>query len=183
MDSSPEILDFDSSDENSTENSGIFLQQWDALVRPYETDRMEEELALPSIAVMGDQSSKLCFKAILTKPDLADKGAEADILQVLQVRAELKNYAEGPPLEPEGMGPYLKKIVYQHLADFIPMVIFLFILKEAAVMLWAHSMDLRDGADVVKLLVEDTEAGRKSADLHQCMERLCLAQECISIYL
>uniref|UniRef100_A0A672NHT0 Interferon-induced GTP-binding protein Mx-like n=1 Tax=Sinocyclocheilus grahami TaxID=75366 RepID=A0A672NHT0_SINGR len=62
--------------------------------------------------------------------------------------------------------------MYQRLADYIPMVILLFILKEAAVMLRAHSMDLRDGADVVKLLVEDTEAGRKRADLHQRMERL-----------
>uniref|UniRef100_A0A672NMS3 Interferon-induced GTP-binding protein Mx-like n=1 Tax=Sinocyclocheilus grahami TaxID=75366 RepID=A0A672NMS3_SINGR len=75
------------------------------------------------------------------------------------------------------------EIVYQRLADYIPMVILLFILKEAAVMLRAHSMDLRDGADVVKLLVEDTEAGRKRADLHQRMERLRLAQERISIYL
>uniref|UniRef100_A0A671MUU2 Si:dkeyp-110c12.3 n=1 Tax=Sinocyclocheilus anshuiensis TaxID=1608454 RepID=A0A671MUU2_9TELE len=65
-------------------------------------------------------------------------------------------------------------IVYQRLADYIPMVILLFILKEAAVMLRAHAMDLRDGADVVKLLVEDTEAGRKRADLHQRMERLRL---------
>ncbi len=63
------------------------------------------------------------------------------------------------------------------------MVILLFILKEAAVILRAHSMDLRDGADVVKLLMEDTEAGQKRADLHQRMERLRLAQERISIYL
>uniref|UniRef100_A0A672NJK2 Interferon-induced GTP-binding protein Mx-like n=1 Tax=Sinocyclocheilus grahami TaxID=75366 RepID=A0A672NJK2_SINGR len=77
----------------------------------------------------------------------------------------------------------IHQIVYQRLADYIPMVILLFILKEAAVMLRAHSMDLRDGADVVKLLVEDTEAGRKRADLHQRMERLRLAQERISIYL
>lgn len=73
--------------------------------------------------------------------------------------------------------------MYQRLADYIPMVILLFILKEAAVMLRAHAMDLRDGADVVKLLVEDTEAGRRRADLHQRMERLRLAQERISVYL
>ncbi|RXN19638.1 interferon-induced GTP-binding Mx3-like protein [Labeo rohita] len=82
--------------------------------------------------------------------------------------------------------PHLRHIiliVYQRLADYIPMVILLFILKKAAVMLRAHAMDLRDGADVVKLLVEDTEAGQKRADLHQRMEKLRLAQECISIYL
>ncbi|CAM4734634.1 unnamed protein product [Leuciscus chuanchicus] len=75
------------------------------------------------------------------------------------------------------------EIVYQRLADYIPMVILLFILKEAAVILRAHAMDLRDGADVVKLLLEDTEAGRKRADLHQRMERLRLAQEQITIHL
>ncbi|XP_077066929.1 interferon-induced GTP-binding protein Mx [Siphateles boraxobius] len=75
------------------------------------------------------------------------------------------------------------EIVYQRLADYIPMVILLFILKEAAVMLRAHAMDLRDGADVVKLLLEDSEAGRKRTDLYQRMERLRLAHERISIYL
>ncbi|XP_056107087.1 interferon-induced GTP-binding protein Mx [Rhinichthys klamathensis goyatoka] len=75
------------------------------------------------------------------------------------------------------------EIVYQRLADYIPMVILLFILKEAAVMLRAHAMDLRDGADVVKLLLEDSESGLKRADLHQRMERLRLAHERISIYL
>lgn len=63
------------------------------------------------------------------------------------------------------------------------MVILLFILKEAAVMLRAHAMDLRDGADVVKLLVEDSDAGRQRIELYQRMERLRLAQERVSVYL
>ncbi|XP_068073631.2 interferon-induced GTP-binding protein Mx isoform X1 [Danio rerio] len=75
------------------------------------------------------------------------------------------------------------EIVYQRLADYIPMVILLFMLKEAAVMLRAQAMDLREGADVVKLLMEDSEAGQKRSELHQRMERLRLAQERISIYL
>lgn len=48
----------------SPENSGIFLQQWDAQVRPYiemidfmRRIGIERELALPAIAVVGDQSS------------------------------------------------------------------------------------------------------------------------------
>lgn len=48
----------------SPENSGIFLQQWEAQVRPYiemidfmRQIGIERELALPSIAVVGDQSS------------------------------------------------------------------------------------------------------------------------------
>ncbi|XP_051975951.1 interferon-induced GTP-binding protein Mx [Xyrauchen texanus] len=75
------------------------------------------------------------------------------------------------------------EIVYQRLADYIPMVILLFMLKEAAVILRTHAMDLRDGADVVKLLEEDSEAGRQRTDLYQRMERLHLAQERISIFL
>ncbi len=48
----------------SPENTGIFLQQWEAQVRPYiemidfmRRIGIEKELALPSIAVVGDQSS------------------------------------------------------------------------------------------------------------------------------
>ncbi|XP_065147943.1 interferon-induced GTP-binding protein Mx isoform X1 [Paramisgurnus dabryanus] len=85
-------------------------------------------------------------------------------------------------LTPEKLIIYYE-IVYQRLADYIPMVILLFILKEAAVMLRAQAMDLRDGADVVKLLVEDSDAGRRRTDLYQRMERLRLAQERISVYL
>ncbi|KAF4075104.1 hypothetical protein AMELA_G00230810 [Ameiurus melas] len=75
------------------------------------------------------------------------------------------------------------EIVYQRLADFIPMLILLFILKEAVVMLRAESMGLPNGADVVKLLSEDSESGRKRSELHQRMERLRMAQERITINL
>ncbi|KAF7689624.1 interferon-induced GTP-binding protein MxB [Silurus meridionalis] len=73
------------------------------------------------------------------------------------------------------------EIVYQRLADFIPMLILLFILKEAVVMLRAESMDLRNVADVPKLLSEDSESGRRRTELHQRMERLRMAQERITI--
>ncbi|KAK2817922.1 hypothetical protein Q7C36_021855 [Tachysurus vachellii] len=73
------------------------------------------------------------------------------------------------------------EIVYQRLADFVPMLILLFMLKETVVMLRAESMDLRNGVDMTKLLSEDSESGRKRIELHQRMERLRLAQERISI--
>ncbi|KAM9454797.1 interferon-induced GTP-binding protein Mx [Clarias gariepinus] len=73
------------------------------------------------------------------------------------------------------------EIVYQRLADYIPMLILLFMLKEAVIMLRANSMDLRNGADVPKLLSEDSESGRKRTELHQRMERLRMAQERITI--
>lgn len=61
------------------------------------------------------------------------------------------------------------------------MLILLFMLKEAVVMLRAESMDIRDVADVSKLLSEDSESGRKRLELHQRMERLRMAQERITI--
>ncbi|XP_017565544.1 interferon-induced GTP-binding protein Mx3-like [Pygocentrus nattereri] len=83
-------------------------------------------------------------------------------------------------LTPEKLIIYYE-IVYQRLADYVPMLVLLFMLKEAAIMLRAESMDLRDGADVSKLLAEDSEAGRKRTELYQRMERLRQAQERISI--
>lgn len=73
------------------------------------------------------------------------------------------------------------QIVYQRLADFVPMLILLFMLKEAVMMLRAESMDLRNRADVSKMLIEDSESGRKRNELHQRMERLRMAQERISV--
>lgn len=51
-----------------------------------------------------------------------------------------------------------------------------FMLKNAAKILRDQMMDLRDGADVMKLLTEGTERGRKRADLLQRIERLKEAQ-------
>lgn len=67
------------------------------------------------------------------------------------------------------------------MADFVPMLILLFMLKEAVMLLRAASMDLRNGVDVPKLLSEDSESGRKRLELHQRMERLRMAQERINI--
>ncbi|KAK3510400.1 hypothetical protein QTP70_005893 [Hemibagrus guttatus] len=83
-------------------------------------------------------------------------------------------------LTPEKLIIYYE-IVYQRLADFVPMLILLFMLKEAVVMLRAASMELRNGTDMSKLLNEDSESGRKRIELHQRMERLRMAQERISI--
>ncbi|XP_066516313.1 interferon-induced GTP-binding protein Mx3-like [Hoplias malabaricus] len=68
------------------------------------------------------------------------------------------------------------EIVYQRVSDYIPMLLLLFMLKDAAKMLRDQMMDLRDGADVMKLLSEGTERGRKRAELLQRLERLKEAQ-------
>ncbi|ROI16086.1 Interferon-induced GTP-binding protein Mx, partial [Anabarilius grahami] len=72
------------------------------------------------------------------------------------------------------------EIVYQRLTDYVPMLIILFMLKDVAKTLQHQVLELRNGADVVKLLSEDSERGRRRAELKQRLERLTRAQEMIS---
>ncbi|XDV25692.1 hypothetical protein PO909_029566, partial [Leuciscus waleckii] len=72
------------------------------------------------------------------------------------------------------------EIVYQRLTDYVPMLIILFMLKDAAKTLRNQMLELRNGANVVKLLSEDSERGIKRADLKQRLERLSQAQNLIS---
>uniref|UniRef100_W5L8S6 Myxovirus (influenza virus) resistance F n=1 Tax=Astyanax mexicanus TaxID=7994 RepID=W5L8S6_ASTMX len=68
------------------------------------------------------------------------------------------------------------EIAYQRLSDYLPMLLQLFMLKDAAKMLRDQMMDLRNGADVMKLLSEGSEKGRKKAELFQHLQRLKEAQ-------
>ncbi|XP_048017805.1 interferon-induced GTP-binding protein Mx-like [Megalobrama amblycephala] len=72
------------------------------------------------------------------------------------------------------------EIVYQRLTDYVPMLIILFMLKDVAKTLQHQMLELRNGADVVKLLSEDSERGHRRAELKQRLERLTRAQEMIS---
>ncbi|XP_016117444.1 interferon-induced GTP-binding protein Mx1-like [Sinocyclocheilus grahami] len=82
-------------------------------------------------------------------------------------------------LVPEKLVLYYE-IIYQRLTDYVPMLIILFMLKDAAKTLRHQMLELRNGADVVKLLSEDSEHGRMRADLKQRLERLTQAQDLIS---
>ncbi|CAM4556480.1 unnamed protein product [Leuciscus chuanchicus] len=82
-------------------------------------------------------------------------------------------------LVPDKLALY-HEIVYQRLTDYVPMLIILFMLKDAAKTLRHQMLELRNGADVVKLLNEDSERGRRRADLKKRLERLTQAQELIS---
>lgn len=53
-------------------------------------------------------------------------------------------------------------------------------LKDAAKILQHQMLEIRNGADVAKLLKEDSERGRRRADLKQHLKRLIQAQELIS---
>ncbi|RXN06208.1 interferon-induced GTP-binding Mx-like protein [Labeo rohita] len=69
------------------------------------------------------------------------------------------------------------EIIYQRFTDYVPMLIILFMLKDAAKILQHQMLELRNGADVVKLLKEDSEQGRRRADLKQRLELLTQAQK------
>uniref|UniRef100_A0A671L3L1 Interferon-induced GTP-binding protein Mx3-like n=1 Tax=Sinocyclocheilus anshuiensis TaxID=1608454 RepID=A0A671L3L1_9TELE len=73
-------------------------------------------------------------------------------------------------LVPEKLVLYYE-IIYQRLTDYVPMLIILFMLKDAAKTLRHQMLELRNGADVVKLLSEDSEHGRMRADLKQRLEQ------------
>ncbi|XP_051536021.1 interferon-induced GTP-binding protein Mx [Myxocyprinus asiaticus] len=85
-------------------------------------------------------------------------------------------------LTPDKLALY-HEIVYQRLTDYVPMLIILFMLKDAANTLRHQMMELRNGADVVKLLSEDSERGRMRANLKHRLDRLTQARDLISIRL
>ncbi|KAJ8389694.1 hypothetical protein AAFF_G00114000 [Aldrovandia affinis] len=77
---------------------------------------------------------------------------------------------------PEKMVSYYK-IVAQRMADQVPMLISLFMLKEAAQLLCGEMLNLMDGADVREILREDSDISRRRIDMQGRQERLSLAQE------
>ncbi|XP_056118546.1 interferon-induced GTP-binding protein Mx [Rhinichthys klamathensis goyatoka] len=72
------------------------------------------------------------------------------------------------------------EIIHQRLTDYVPMLINLFMLKDAAKTLRLQMLELRKEADVVKLLIEDSDREHRRADLKKRLERLTQAQELIS---
>ncbi|XP_052472161.1 interferon-induced GTP-binding protein Mx [Carassius gibelio] len=82
-------------------------------------------------------------------------------------------------LVPEKLALYYE-IIYQRLTDYVPMLLILFMLKNAAKTLQHQMLEMRNRADVAKLLTEDSEQGRRRADLKKRLERLTEAQELIN---
>ncbi|XP_062866731.1 interferon-induced GTP-binding protein Mx3-like [Trichomycterus rosablanca] len=68
-------------------------------------------------------------------------------------------------------------IVSQRLADQVPMLIRYFMLKESAQLLCSEMLGLMDGVNVNEALREESEAGRRRADIQNRVERLAVAQE------
>ncbi|XP_048014920.1 interferon-induced GTP-binding protein Mx-like isoform X1 [Megalobrama amblycephala] len=68
------------------------------------------------------------------------------------------------------------EIVVQRMADHLPMIISLFMLKETAQILSIDILSLLDGANVSELLSEDSEVSIRRAELRARLDRLSTAQ-------
>ncbi|XP_059402414.1 interferon-induced GTP-binding protein Mx2-like [Carassius carassius] len=75
------------------------------------------------------------------------------------------------------------EIVVHRMADQLPMIITLFMLKQTAHHLSTEMVYLLDGANVSELLFEDSDVGRKRRDLHVRLERMKIGQEKISNFI
>ncbi|KAK9952342.1 hypothetical protein ABG768_018187, partial [Culter alburnus] len=67
-------------------------------------------------------------------------------------------------------------IVVQRMADHLPMIISLFMLKQTAQILSIDILSLLDGANVSELLSEDSEVSIRRAELRARLNRLTAAQ-------
>ncbi|XP_042608957.1 interferon-induced GTP-binding protein Mx3-like isoform X2 [Cyprinus carpio] len=68
------------------------------------------------------------------------------------------------------------EIVVQRMADQLPMMITLFMLKETAELLSTDILSLLDGANVSELLFEDSDVSKRRKDLRDRLDRLTAAQ-------
>uniref|UniRef100_A0A673J8T0 Interferon-induced GTP-binding protein Mx3-like n=1 Tax=Sinocyclocheilus rhinocerous TaxID=307959 RepID=A0A673J8T0_9TELE len=75
------------------------------------------------------------------------------------------------------------EIVVQRMADQLPMMITLFMLKQTAHLLSIDMLSLLDGANVSELLFEDSDVGKKRRDLHARLDRMRIGQEKISNFI
>ncbi|XP_036401496.1 interferon-induced GTP-binding protein Mx3-like [Megalops cyprinoides] len=77
---------------------------------------------------------------------------------------------------PEMLDAYYK-IVVQRLADEVPMLILLFMLKKSGKLLISEMLNLIDGGNVAEILRDDSAASRQRLDLQHRVARLNRAQE------
>ncbi|KAL4656604.1 myoxvirus resistance protein B [Arapaima gigas] len=80
----------------------------------------------------------------------------------------------------DGMASGRERVVTRRLADQVPLLIRLFILKESAKLLCGEMLNLIDGASLNDILREETESSRRRIDLQKRLERLSIAQSKIS---
>uniref|UniRef100_A0A673J1A6 Interferon-induced GTP-binding protein Mx3-like n=1 Tax=Sinocyclocheilus rhinocerous TaxID=307959 RepID=A0A673J1A6_9TELE len=74
------------------------------------------------------------------------------------------------------------QIVVQRMADQLPMMITLFMLKQTAHLLSIDMLSLLDGANVSELLFEDSDVGKKRRDLHARLDRMRIEQAYLCLF-
>uniref|UniRef100_A0A8C1LF56 Myxovirus (influenza virus) resistance D n=1 Tax=Cyprinus carpio TaxID=7962 RepID=A0A8C1LF56_CYPCA len=75
------------------------------------------------------------------------------------------------------------EIVVQRMADQLPMMISLFMLKETAEVLSTDILGLLDGANVSELLFEDSDVSKRRKDLRVRLDRLSAAQAALTEFI
>uniref|UniRef100_A0A673G3R5 Interferon-induced GTP-binding protein Mx3-like n=1 Tax=Sinocyclocheilus rhinocerous TaxID=307959 RepID=A0A673G3R5_9TELE len=75
------------------------------------------------------------------------------------------------------------EIVVQRMADQLPMMISLFMLKETADLLSTDILGLLDGANVSELLFEDSDVSKRRKDLLARLDRLTAAQAALAEFI
>lgn len=69
------------------------------------------------------------------------------------------------------------------MADQLPMMISLFMLKETAELLSTDILGLLDGANVSELLFEDSDVSKRRKDLRARLDRLTVAQAALTKFI
>lgn len=69
------------------------------------------------------------------------------------------------------------------MADQLPMMITLFILKQTSQLLATDILGLLDGANVSELLFEDTDVSKRRKDLQARLDRLAAAHEALTDFI
>ncbi|XP_073687730.1 interferon-induced GTP-binding protein Mx3-like [Garra rufa] len=72
------------------------------------------------------------------------------------------------------------EIVVQRMADQLPMMMILFMLKQSAQLLSTDMLSLLDRANVSELLFDNSDVAKKRKDLQVCLKRWTDAQEALS---
>ncbi|XP_016334538.1 interferon-induced GTP-binding protein Mx-like [Sinocyclocheilus anshuiensis] len=75
------------------------------------------------------------------------------------------------------------EMVVQRMADQLPMMISLFMLKETADLLSTDILGLLDGANVSELLFEDSDVSKRRKDLLARLDRLTAAQAALAEFI
>lgn len=138
----------------------------------YNIQSVQQEKAEKRIKEQFHMENMICTQDAIYMNSLSEISGEKfseDQLPIFHIKS---NYGE--------MLKAYYEIVVQRMSDQLPMMIRLFMLQETAGLLSTDMLSLLDGANVSKLLFEDSDVGRKRRDLNARLERLSIGLEKIT---